>query len=105
MRSYFESFGLVAVKAMTAGALATDLLIRGLKDAVKEETGYLTRPSDDGARECAFRFLDRSTPRTIYSEIRDRNVAEHAEAVLLLGHLPHFDSSRPEKMATAPLHP
>jgi glycosyltransferase involved in cell wall biosynthesis/GT2 family glycosyltransferase len=58
MPSRYESFGLVAIEAMAAGAVVIALATGGLKEIVRDgKTGYLAPLGDQATQACASRLI------------------------------------------------
>lgn len=70
MPSRYESFGLVAIEAMAAGAAVIALAAGGLKEVVEHgKTGFLVAPDGDAAEVCAGHLIDLASNAALLKEM------------------------------------
>ena len=70
MPSRYESFGLVAIEAMAAGAVVVALATGGLREIVRDgETGFLVPLGEDAADVCAGRLIELTRNATLWASM------------------------------------
>jgi glycosyltransferase involved in cell wall biosynthesis len=70
MPSRYESFGLVAIEAMAAGAVVVAMAAGGLREIVRDnETGFLVPPGDSAADVFADRLIELARNATLWASM------------------------------------